>query len=180
MPFLKSYAPDAGVREVFDTVADLFEGWSETGERLYRGPSAFSPGERELIVSYVSALSACQYCFGSHSIIAQAWGIDGAVLDSIMEDIGAADVPAALKPVLHFVRKLTLEPAKMTPADADAVIAAGWDERAYHEMVVLCCRMNFMNRLSEGFGLAPPDPNMMEDAAAQLVARHSVRGAGAS
>lgn len=171
MPFLKSYGPDAGVREVFDTVADLFEGWAETGERLYRGPSAFSPGERELIVSYVSALNACQYCFGSHSVIAEAWGIDRSVLESIMEDIDTADVAKALKPVLHFVRKLTLEPARVTQADADAVIAGGWDERAYHDMVVLCCRMNFMNRLSNGFGLAPPNPDKMKEAAARLVAQ---------
>ena len=79
-----------------------------------------------------------------------------------MEDIDSADISPALKPVFHFIRKLTLEPARMTQKDANAVLAAGWDERAYHEMVVLCCRMNFMNRLSEGFGLAPPDPVMMK------------------
>jgi uncharacterized peroxidase-related enzyme len=172
MPFLKSHAPDAGVRDVFENVADLFEGWTETGERLYRGPSAFSPGDRELMVSFVSALNACQYCFGSHSQIALAWGVDLKVLDALMEDIDSADISPALKPVFHFIRKLTLEPARMTQKDANAVLAAGWDERAYHEMVVLCCRMNFMNRLSEGFGLAPPDPVMMKDAAARLVAQH--------
>jgi uncharacterized peroxidase-related enzyme len=169
MPFLKSYAADAGVREVFQEVTDLFEGWATTGERLYRGPSAFSPGERELIVSYVSALNACEYCFGSHSQIAQAWGIDLSVLDGLMENVETADISPALKPVFHFVRKLTQAPARMTQADADAVTAAGWNERAYHEMVILCCRMNFMNRLSDGFGLAPPDPDTMKQAAQRLV-----------
>lgn len=84
MPFLESHEPDAGVREVFEKVPELFEGWTETGERLYRGPSAFSPGERELIVSYISALNACKYCLGSHIVIAQAWGIDRSVLDAIV------------------------------------------------------------------------------------------------
>jgi AhpD family alkylhydroperoxidase len=89
---LKSYAADAGVREVFDEVADLFEEWATTGKRLCRGLSAFSPGERELLVSYVSALNACQYCFGSHCQIAQAWGIDLSVLDGLLKNIDTADV----------------------------------------------------------------------------------------
>ena len=32
-----------------------------------RGPSAFTPGERELMGAYVSRLNSCTYCYSSHS-----------------------------------------------------------------------------------------------------------------
>jgi hypothetical protein len=66
-------------------------------------------------------------------------------------------------PVLHYIRKLTLTPTKMTQADADAVFAAGWSERALYDAVQICCLYNFMNRFVEGLGLSPiPDQFAME------------------
>ena len=41
----------------------------------------------------------------------------------------------------------------MVQADADAVFAAGWDERALHDAVCVACLFNFMNRLVEGHGV---------------------------
>jgi hypothetical protein len=43
----------------------------------------------------------------------------------------------------------------MTQADADAVYAAGWNERALYDAVLVCCLFNFMNRVVEGLGLTP-------------------------
>ena len=37
-----------------------------------------------------------------------------------------------MRPLLHYARKLTLEPARMTQRDADAVFAAGWGEAELH------------------------------------------------
>jgi hypothetical protein len=40
----------------------------------------------------------------------------------------------------------------LTEADAAAVFAAGWSERALHDAVLTTCLFNFMNRLLEGHG----------------------------
>jgi alkylhydroperoxidase family enzyme len=58
-----------------------------------------------------------------------------------------------MRPVLSFVRKLTLSPSRMTPADADAVFAAGWDDQALHDAAVICGLFNLMNRLVDGLGI---------------------------
>lgn len=59
--------------------------------------------------------------------------------------------------------RLTLTPTMMTQRDADAVFAAGWDERALYDAVQICCLCNFMNRFVEGLGLTPrPDQFDME------------------
>jgi hypothetical protein len=43
----------------------------------------------------------------------------------------------------------------MTAADAAAVYAAGWDERALFDGISVCALFNFMNRLVDGTGLQP-------------------------
>ena len=59
---------------------------------------------------------------------------------------------------------MTLTPTRMTPDDADAVYAAGWDERALYDAVQVCCLYNLMNRFVEGLGLTPiPDQFPMEE-----------------
>ena len=58
-----------------------------------------------------------------------------------------------MKPILRYVRKLTLSPSRMTQADADAIFAAGWNEQALHDAVSTCALFNFMNRLLEGHGV---------------------------
>lgn len=67
--------------------------------------------------------------------------------------MGTAPVAGPVKPLLRYGRKLTLTPAKMTPADAQAVLAAGWPEQALHDAVAVCGLFNLMNRLVEGLGI---------------------------
>ena len=57
-------------------------------------------------------------------------------------------------PCIQFVKKLTLTPADMTQADADAVFDAGWDE-GLHDAIAITARMCFMQRIVEGHGFTP-------------------------
>ena len=59
----------------------------------------------------------------------------------------------ALKPIFHYVKTLTLSPARVTDAQAQAIRDAGWDDRAIHDAVAVCALFNFMNRLVEGMGV---------------------------
>jgi len=49
--------------------------------------------------------------------------------------------------------KLTQHPSSVSKADADAVLAAGWDETALHHAVAVTALFNFMKRLVEGAGI---------------------------
>jgi len=57
-----------------------------------------------------------------------------------------------MKPLLRYAGKLTPTPAKITLADAEAVLAAGWQEQALHEAVAVCGLFNMMNQLVDGLG----------------------------
>ncbi|NJK33098.1 MAG: hypothetical protein HC927_12215, partial [Deltaproteobacteria bacterium] len=79
---------------------------------LLTAPSSLSAGERELIGAYCSKLNDCTYCYSSHSVAATYLGVDARVIEPLVEDIDSAPVDDKMKPVFHYVRKLTLTPHK--------------------------------------------------------------------
>jgi uncharacterized peroxidase-related enzyme len=153
MAYLRSLPDRAVLRDVFAAFPQTSRPLLHYHQVLLRGPSPFSVAERELIAAYVSGLNACDYCHGVHTAAAQAFGVDEQLVAGLLDDLDTAPVEARMKPVLRYVRKLTHTPSRMTAADAEAVFAAGWDERALHDAVSVCALFNFMNRLVEGLGI---------------------------
>lgn len=153
MPFFSSLPPKAGIGELYRLNPDVRLPMAQLGRVIMRGESPLTPAERELIAAFVSGLNQCDYCFGGHSQIAVDLGIDRSVFDKLFDNIDLAPIEERLKPILRFVKKLTLEPRAMARADAEAVFAAGWSERALHDAILVCARFNFMNRLALGHGL---------------------------
>jgi uncharacterized peroxidase-related enzyme len=153
MALLRSLPEKATLADLRQTYADLLEKLHPYGHRLMRGPSPLTPGERELIAAFVSGVNSCRYCRGAHSLVAQAFGVDEAVLAASLDDIAVAPVAARLKPILRYVRKLTETPSRMTAADAAAVYDAGWSDEALLHAIAVCAYFNNMNRLVEGAGI---------------------------
>lgn len=142
------------------SLVDVFRAFPETSHaigalhhEIMRRDSPFSTGERELMAALVSALNGCTYCTGIHESAAEAFGVEPGLLADLIADIDAADVDERLKPVLHFVAKLTLHPSLMVVKDTQAVLAAGWDEKAVYDAVCVCAFYSFMNRYVDGTGL---------------------------
>ena len=171
MPFLPSMPADALVKDVYAINPRSFRHWLHVEEAVMRGASPFAAGERELMAAYVSRLNSCTYCASSHSEAAIMLGVERPVLDALMADIDAAPIERRFKPIFKFLRKLTLTPHKMIQADADAVYAEGWDEKALHDVIMVCCCFSFMNRLADGHGLLS-DPALF----AARAKRHAEEG----
>lgn len=155
MPFFPSLPANAGIAELYNLNPDVRRPMHELGRAIMRGESPLTPAQRETIAAYVSSLNRCDYCFNGHSQMAVNLGVERTIIERLVDDAESAPVEEAFKPILRFVKKLTLTPHSMTQADADAVYKAGWSERALHDAILVCCRFNFMNRLSLGHGLDP-------------------------
>ena len=172
MPFFKSLPDNAGPPSVFTKYPDIYRLWSQMSEALMNGPSPLTQGERELILAYAAGVAGCRFVYVAHSEVAYARGIERGVLDRLLEDLETAPLEARLKPLLAFVRKLALTPGEMSQSDADAVFAAGWDERALHDAIAVTARAAFMQRLNEGHGFTP----MSREIAAQRARERIERG----
>jgi uncharacterized peroxidase-related enzyme len=116
--------------------------------------SPFTFAQRELLAAFISGLfNDCGYCIGIHGMIAERFGIQEGLIIELLADIDKAEIDDNFKPILRYVKKLTLEPTKMMREDSEAVLDAGWSERALYDALMICCAWNFMNRFVEGIGI---------------------------
>jgi len=153
MTYLPSLPGDAKLPDVFRAFPGTARHLIDYHEVLMRGESPLSEAQRELIAAYVSGLNACHYCYGVHQTTAQAFGVDENLLASLLDDMDTVDIEDRMRPLLRYVRKLTTEQGRVTPADAQDVLDAGWDEAALHDAVSVCALFNFMNRFVNGLGV---------------------------
>ncbi|MEO1410735.1 MAG: peroxidase [Bacteroidota bacterium] len=151
--FFSHLHADSDIRDVILKYGKRFEPLSLFTDTLLRGQSDFSVLERETLAAYVSALNSCTYCYNMHHEVAKRFGIDGALIEALLEDIDSAPTSDKLKPVFHYVKKLTQSPSKMVKADAERVFAAGWSEMALTDAICICALFNLYNRLLDGHGI---------------------------
>jgi uncharacterized peroxidase-related enzyme len=155
MPFFRSLSEKAGPPNVFKAYPDLYRLWSEMSEILMNGPSPLSQAERELLFAYTAGVAGCAFVYIAHSEVAHAWGVEEGLVEKLVADLDGTPVDPKMKPLLAFVRKLTLSSSNMTQADADAVFDAGWDEKALHDAIAVTGRMRYMQCIAEGYGFTP-------------------------
>ena len=129
--------------------------------------SPLSIGQRELLAAFISGLNECTYCEGSHNVCAIHFGVNPGLLKELLDDIKTADYDEDFKPILQYVKKLTLAPAKMTQEDIDPVLNAGWSERALYDAIMICGLFNMINRYVDGVGLTT-HPELFDKAADRL------------
>jgi len=153
MPFIASIPDDSGPEGILNQFPESGRLILEFTEKLLRGPSSLTTGERELIAAFTSGLNACKFCTEGHSATAEAFGVEKGLIDSLVEDIETAECEENIKTLLRYVKKLTEEPAKITQTDVEAVFKAGWDEDAFYHAVSICGLFNYYNRLVDAYGL---------------------------
>lgn len=132
---------------------DLFEPYMEFVQRLMTYPAGPTQTEKEIIAAYTSLLNGCDFCHGAHKTVCMALGVDEGLFRKLIDDIDSAPVDERLKPVLEYVRKLTLTPSRMTDDDAIACYRAGWNEEDLTIAIAACASWNWFNRMVEGHGI---------------------------
>jgi uncharacterized peroxidase-related enzyme len=164
MQRLRSLPEQPVMRDLYRTHPATCKPLGELTEAAMRGPSPFTQAQRELIAAYVSGLNACAYCRGTHIGVAEACGVAPGLITALLVDIESAPLEARMKPILHYAKKLTLEPARVTEGDAAAIYDVGWGDDALYSTVLVTALFNLYNRLVEGVGLTLPDGYVPEAA----------------
>ena len=167
MPFLKS-PPALGMPEVMKRDAAIAEPFYLLSEAIMRGPSPFTAGQRELIAAYVSALNGCTYCRASHGSVAEAFGMRQGLVDELVNDLESADIEDGLRAALAYAGKLTADPESLGENDADAFMAAGHDEKALYDVVMVTALFHMANHIIHGFGIPDQSPERLAMATERL------------
>jgi uncharacterized peroxidase-related enzyme len=115
---------------------------------VLRGPSFWTPAEREYLAVFSSQLNQCPFCIRVHTEVAS------------IESRGEIDVhhPESARPqlqaVLPLLERVTRSPAQVTRADVDAVHAAGVPDEAIVDALHVNLIFNCINRLANAFDFA--------------------------
>jgi uncharacterized peroxidase-related enzyme len=130
---------------------------NELVEVLLRGPSTLSPGERELIATYVSYLNDCYYCQTIHGAIAAAH-LDGdeALVKRVKADFHHADVSEKLKALLVIAAKVQKGGKHVTAGDVADARTVGATDVEIHDTVLIAAAFCMYNRYVDGLATTQP------------------------
>ena len=140
---------------------------------LLRGPHTLTPGERELIATYVSARNDCRYCQTIHgAVAAHHLGGDEALVADVKRDPHAAAISEKLKALLVIAGKTAESGRLVTAADVARARQHGATDLEIHDTVLIAAVFCLCNRYVDGLATwAPDDPDFYRQRAA-LVAEH--------
>jgi uncharacterized peroxidase-related enzyme len=121
-------------------------------EAVMREPAPLSPGLRELIAAFTSALNECPFCTKSHVAFAAALlrrerGGDAFELaQGVIRDLETSGLDEKEKELFRFVRKVHAQAQRITLDDMTPLHEAGWDDEAIYYAITVCALFNFYNR----------------------------------
>jgi uncharacterized peroxidase-related enzyme len=141
---------------------------NELVDVLLRGTHTLSPGERELIATYVSAQNDCRYCQTIHgAIAAHHFGGNEQLVSSVKLNPEGAEISAKLKALLAIAGKVQQSGKSVTADDVERARAAGASDLEIHDAVLIAAVFCLCNRYVDGLATwAPDDPDFYRQRAA--------------
>jgi uncharacterized peroxidase-related enzyme len=141
-------------------------------EILLHGPNSLTPGERELIATYVSTENDCYYCQTIHGAIAAAsLGGDEALVKEVKLDFENAGISEKLKALLVIAGQVQKGGKQVT---AEAVARArnlGATDIEIHDTVLIAAAFCMFNRYVDGLATTQPRDEDMYRERGKRVAR---------
>lgn len=139
---------DDFIKTVMHRPAFFGRSFAELVPDVLRGPSYWTPAEREYMGAFTSRVNACPFCARAHGEVARLES-DGAV------DIAGDDtVRPELAAVLVLLEKVSQAPDDVSATDVDAVRVAGVPDDAIADAVHVNLIFNTVNRLANAFDWA--------------------------
>jgi uncharacterized peroxidase-related enzyme len=135
---------------------------NELVEVLLRGPNSLTPGERELIATFVSSRNNCHYCQSIHGAIAAAH-LDGneELVRCVKSDFNSAEISPKMKALLNIASKVQQDGKKVTELDIEEARKEGATDFEIHDTVLIAAAFCMYNRYVDGLAtVQPQDPSL--------------------
>jgi uncharacterized peroxidase-related enzyme len=160
-----------GIRGPMAFRPDTAKPLNELVDVLLRGPHTLSPGERELIATFVSARNDCRYCQTIHgAIAAHHLGGDEQLVIDVKRDAQHAGISDKLKALLAIAGKVAESGTQVTGSDIARARQHGATDLEIHDTVLIAAAFCMFNRYVDGLATwAPDDPDFYRQRAALVI-----------
>jgi uncharacterized peroxidase-related enzyme len=144
----------------------------ELAQVLLSEPQSLTPGERELIATYVSVRNDCNYCQSCHgSTAAHHLGGNFELVADVKRDYENAPISDKLKALLNIAGKVQVSGKNVTSGDIERARQAGATDVEIHDAVLIAAMFCLCNRYVDGLATwAPTDPAFYREAGATTAA----------
>jgi uncharacterized peroxidase-related enzyme len=143
---------------------------NELAEILLRGPNSLSPGEREMIATYVSSENDCYFCQTIHgAVAAHHLGGNEKLIGDLKLNFETAPVSEKLKALLAIAGKVQKGGKNVTGEHIARARKHGATDREIHDTVLIAAAFCMYNRYVDGLATwAPSDPEVYRQNGKQL------------
>ncbi len=150
---------------------------NELAEILLCGPNSLTPGERELIATYVSSRNDCFFCQTVHgAVAAHHFQGDEALILKTKQDPQTAPISDKLKALLVIAGKVQKGGKQVTTNDVEVAKSLGATDCEIHDTVLIAAAFCMYNRYVDGLATwAPEDPALYREQGARLATHGYVR-----
>jgi uncharacterized peroxidase-related enzyme len=160
-----NFPPFAHIKTAYGFIPNLFKAQTlrpdiiqanlALGNLILRQPGALSRKDKEYIFLVCSAANLSTYCVTAHCEIIKMLKLEGPEPEEIAVDFPSTNLPLVTKALLHFARKLTTDPTKVTATDVDALRTYGYTDEQILEAVLVVSWAKFANFNAFGLGTLP-------------------------
>ncbi len=162
MPHIPVREDLPGIRGLMAFRPETAKPLNELVEVLLRDRHSLSPGERELIATYVSYLNECVYCQSIYGAIAAAClgGDENSegLVRRVKADFAHAEISPKLKALLVIAAEVQRGGKQVRAEDVAAARAEGATDLEIHDTVLIAAAFCMYNRYVDGLATAlPPD-----------------------
>src|SRR5262249_26762019 len=142
-------------------------------EALLRGPSSLTPAEREVIAAYVSFRNDCYFCTNCHASAARhLLGPERQIMDQVLGDVQQAPISDRLRALLVIAGKVQQGGRRVTDDDVAQARAAGADDKAIHDTVLIAAAFCMFNRYVDGLATLTPQDSAAYDQMGAMLAQN--------
>jgi len=147
-----------GIRGLMAFRPETAQPLNDLAETLLRSENSLTPGERELIATFVSSLNDCFFCQNSHGGYAQYFlNCDTHFIDNVKNDYMSANIPEKLRALLAIAESVTRGGKNVTQKQIDTARDLGATDYEIHDTVLIAAAFCMFNRYVDGLGTSAPD-----------------------
>lgn len=144
----------------------------ELAHILLHEPGSLSPGERELIATYVSSLNDCYFCQASHGAAAASHLGGSELVATVMADMESAALTPKLKALLTIAGEVQRGGKNVTEEEIANARSEGATDLEIHDTVLIAAAFCMYNRYVDGLGTWQPRDSAMYAEMGKHLAEH--------